>query len=141
MGARFTKQAARQQRKECRHIIRLIIATLAAFSYCGALSAETKDWPFAKQSPAAALPLATPAPTLTRADSTPPPLGAPMRQESWEQLSNREISPVGSEALAINARGWYHGETENFIIHYRNFSDALQIAREIESTSGTSRNR
>ena len=32
----------------------------------------------------------------------------------------------------MNPRAWYHGETENFIIHYRNFSDALQITREIE---------
>jgi hypothetical protein len=55
-----------------------------------------------------------------------------MRQESWDQLSNRNISYIGSEALAMNPRGWYHGETEDFIIHYRNFSDALQIAREIE---------
>lgn len=55
-----------------------------------------------------------------------------MRQEVWQKLSNQEISIVGSEALAINPRGWFHGETEDFIIHYRNFSDALQIAREIE---------
>ncbi len=32
----------------------------------------------------------------------------------------------------MNPRAWYHGETEDFIIHYRNFSDALQVAREIE---------
>jgi hypothetical protein len=55
-----------------------------------------------------------------------------MRQKSWEALSNREISFVGSQVLGMNPRVWYHGETENFIIHYRNFSDALQIAREIE---------
>ena len=55
-----------------------------------------------------------------------------MGQKNWEQLSNRDISLVGNQALAMNPRGWYHGETENFIIHYRNFSDALQIAREIE---------
>jgi len=47
-------------------------------------------------------------------------------------LSNKEISYLGSQALAMNPRAWYHGETENFVIHYRNFSDALQIAREIE---------
>jgi hypothetical protein len=55
-----------------------------------------------------------------------------MRQKSWETISNREISYLGREALGLNPRNWYHGETENFIIHYRNFSDALQIAREIE---------
>jgi hypothetical protein len=55
-----------------------------------------------------------------------------LRQEKWETLSNRDVSFLGSQALATNPRNWYHGETENFIVHYRNFSDALQIAREIE---------
>jgi Peptidase MA superfamily len=59
-------------------------------------------------------------------------MNLPMRQMTWAQLSNREISFVGSKALEMNPRGWYHAETEDFIIHYRNFSDALQIAREIE---------
>lgn len=55
-----------------------------------------------------------------------------MRQLTWETIANRDISPLGEQALAINPRAWYHGETENFILHYRVFSDALQIAREIE---------
>jgi hypothetical protein len=68
----------------------------------------------------------------SQANATPPPIGAPMRQVNWEQLSNRDISSRGAEALAMNPHGWFHGETEDFIIHYRTFSDALQIAREIE---------
>ena len=75
----------------------------------------------------AATTLAAPAP-----QSTPPPLGAPMQQKTWETISNRDTSLLGNQALAMNPRNWYHGETENFILHYRNFSDALQIAREIE---------
>ena len=55
-----------------------------------------------------------------------------MRQKTWELLANKNVSYLGSQALSMNPRGWYHGETENFILHYRNFSDALQIAREIE---------
>lgn len=55
-----------------------------------------------------------------------------MRQLRWEQLANQEVSSLGAQALEMNPRAWYHGETENFIIHYRNFGDALQIAREIE---------
>lgn len=62
---------------------------------------------------------------LATPNSTPPPIGAPMRQLRWEQLANRDVSELGSEALQINPRAWYHSETENFIIHYRNFSDAL----------------
>jgi len=64
--------------------------------------------------------------------STPPPVGAPMQQKTWETISNHDTSLLGNQALAMNPRNWYHGETENFILHYRNFSDALQIAREIE---------
>jgi hypothetical protein len=109
----------------------LIIGTFAASCWCRSTFAETKDRPFPERSPARAFRFATPSPSALP-NSTPPPLGAPMRQASWETLSNREISYLGSEALGINPRGWYHGETENFIIHYRTFSDALQIAREIE---------
>src|SRR5205085_8482957 len=68
----------------------------------------------------------------TVTNSTPPPLGTPMRQLAWATLSNRDVGYLGSKALEMNPRAWYHGETENFILHYRNFSDALQIAREIE---------
>jgi hypothetical protein len=111
----------------------LTIVIFAGPCVCGSLFAQSKDWPFPERSPAGAFGPATPSPSPSLAlNSTPPPIGAPMRQEGWGQLSNREISYVGSEALAMNPRGWYHGETENFIIHYRNFSDALQIAREIE---------
>jgi len=127
----LTNRPAPRPRNGSRDIIRLIIATLAASGFCGALLAETKDWPFPQRSPAGAFLLATPSPSPPPG-ATPPPLGAPLRQESWEKLSNRQISHVGSEALAINPRGWSHGETEDFIVHYRNFSDALQIAREIE---------
>ena len=110
--------------------LRSIMAAFVATSWCGSLPAQTKDWPFPERSPAGAIGLATPPPSQPH--STPPPLGAPLRQKSWATLSNRDMSRLGSQALALNPRSWYHGETENFIIHYRNFSDALQIAREIE---------
>ena len=47
-------------------------------------------------------------------------------------MPNREISPAGEQALALQPAQWRHGETDNFIIHYRSMSDALQVAREIE---------
>jgi hypothetical protein len=131
MRRRFQNQLASMTLDCAREIVRLIIATLMLVGCCVSGFAQTKDWPFPTQSPAGSLPFATPA-SSSLANSTPPPRGATMRQESWDQLSNREISYVGSQALAMNPRGWYHGETEDFIIHYRNFSDALQIAREIE---------
>ena len=64
--------------------------------------------------------------------STPPPYDVPLRQERWEQLADLAISPAGEKALAIRPEQWRHGETENFVVHYRSLSDALQIAREIE---------
>ena len=72
----------------------------------------------------------TPSPRPAR--STPPPYDVPLRQEHWEQLADHSISPAGEKALALHPERWRHGETENFVIHYRSLSDALQIAREIE---------
>jgi hypothetical protein len=103
---------------------------LLALRFVGAISAATNDWPFPQQSPASAARIVTPGSALS--NPTPPPLGAPMRQATWEKLSYREITEIGARALALNPRAWFHGETEDFVIHYRNFSDALQVAREIE---------
>ena len=66
------------------------------------------------------------------ARSTPPPYDVPLRQERWEQLADHAISPAGAQALALRPNQWRHGETQNFIIHFRSLGDALQIAREIE---------
>jgi hypothetical protein len=74
--------------------------------------------------------LGSPSPTPAR--STPPPYDVALRQERWEQLADHAISPDGEKALPLRPEHWRHGETENFILHYRSLSDALQIAREIE---------
>ena len=100
----------------------------------GALLAQTpaRDWPFpSRQTPATASTLGTPTPTPTPG-STPPPYDVPLRQEKWEELPNHEISRDGQTVPGLRPPQWHHGETENFIIHYRGLSDALQIAREIE---------
>ena len=94
------------------------------------VAGQTKNWPFQTPSQTAAV-SASPRPS-SFTNSTPPPLGNPLRQERWETLTNRDVSYLGNQALTVNPRNRYHGETENFIVHYRNFSDALQIAREIE---------
>jgi hypothetical protein len=112
-----------------RHALQLSIV-LAALDFSTAF-AQTKDWPFPPRSPVAANASAIPVPASI-ANSTPPPPGMPMRQLTWETIANREVSLLGAEALSVNPRAWYHGETENFIVHYRLFSDALQVAREIE---------
>ena len=101
--------------------------TLATVS----LQAQSKpnDWPFPSRSPAGAALSSSPTPTP---DSTAPPFDVPLSQESWERLPNHQISRAGEEALALRPQQWRHGETENFILHYRGMGDALQIAREIE---------
>ncbi len=91
--------------------------------------APSPAWPFLSPSPGN---LARPTPAPSAARSTPPPFDVPLRQERWEQLPDHAISPAGEKALALRPQQWRHGETENFIIHYRGLSDALQIAREIE---------
>jgi hypothetical protein len=106
----------------------ILIFVIFGTTWSSTLLGQTKPWPL----PSAGTPgLAVPrSPALL--NSTPPPIGNPLRQQTWERLSNRDVSYLGSQSLSLNARNWYHGETENFIVHYRNFSDALQIAREIE---------
>ncbi len=89
----------------------------------------TPAWPFPSRSPGSA---GGSSPASTVARSTPPPYDVPLRQERWDQLTDRSISPAGEEALALRPNQWRHGETDNFIIHYRGLSDALQVAREIE---------
>jgi hypothetical protein len=114
-----------------RPFFRVVVAILIAPVLVSTLLAQKKDWPFSERSPAGTSPSAL-RPIAPTPGSTPPPLSAPLRQETWEQLSNIEVSPTGALALAIKPHQWYHGETENFIVHYRNFGDALQVAREIE---------
>ncbi len=87
------------------------------------------SWPFPSRSSApSTAPPGTPSPART----PPPPYDVPLRQEAWEALPNREISPAGQQGLAFQPRQWRHGETDHFILHYRSMSDALQVAREIE---------
>jgi len=102
---------------------------VGALIYADPLCAQTPSpaWPFASRIPGN---LATPVASPAR--STPPPYDVPLCQERWEQLADHTISPAGEKALALRPQQWRHGETENFIIHYRSLSDALQIAREIE---------
>ncbi len=105
----------------CSSLGRALLATIVLAS-AGRLQAQSKDWPFPSRSPAA----------TSLVSPTPPPFDVPLRQETWAQLPDHQISRAGERALALRPRQWRHGETENFIIHYRGMSEALQIAREIE---------
>lgn len=66
------------------------------------------------------------------AASTPPPRNVPLIQRTWQQLSDRTVSMIGSSVLEIQPVQWRHAETENFILHFRRVTDANAVAREIE---------
>ncbi|HEX8678363.1 MAG TPA: hypothetical protein VF683_00260 [Chthoniobacterales bacterium] len=85
-------------------------------------SASPSAWPFSR-SPAA--PIAAPA-------STPPPRNPPLQERSWAEITERVVSPLGSNALGIKPEQWKHAETENFVLHYRRLADANAVGREIE---------
>ncbi len=70
--------------------------------------------------------------TGAEAASTPPPRSPPLFEKTWAELSERTVSATGGDALAIKPEQWKHGETENFILHYRRVADANAVAREIE---------
>ena len=119
---RRTRRLSPPRRKACALAAGALIVAFAVTLHA---QSPSPSWPFPSRSPASA---ATPsAPRATR-----PPYDVPLRQERFEALPNHEISPAGEQALAMQPAQWRHGETDNFIIHYRSMSDALQVAREIE---------
>jgi len=66
---------------------------------------------------------------------TPPPEPArdiPLLEKKWEELSNHEIGDYGKVALAIKPDRWKHAESENFIFHFRRYTEARKVVREIE---------
>ena len=62
-----------------------------------------------------------------------PPSGeVRLEEKKFEQLSNQQIDPLGTQALAIQPAKWKHAETPHFIIHYRRATEAQKVVREIE---------
>ncbi|MBA3962944.1 MAG: hypothetical protein H0X40_13750 [Chthoniobacterales bacterium] len=105
-------------------------AAVAVSLFSAVISGVKADnWPFPSRSPAGANSSLSPAPAPR---ATRPPFDFPLRQETWNQLPDHQLSPVGEAAHALRPERWLHGETENFIFHFRSLGDALQVAREIE---------
>lgn len=71
-------------------------------------------------------------PTQGQAQELPPPREVRLVEKKFEELSNRDIDPMGKQALAIAPEKWKHAETDNFIIHYRRVTEAQRAVREIE---------
>lgn len=61
-----------------------------------------------------------------------PPRDIPLVEKSRDQLSNQNFGAEGKLALSIKPEKWKHAETENFILHFRRFTEARKVAREVE---------
>jgi peptidase MA superfamily protein len=61
--------------------------------------------------------LSAPTAPLASAQSATPGLNA-LPEVEFSRLSQRDPSPLGQKALAINPGQWKHGETEHFIYHF-----------------------
>jgi hypothetical protein len=53
-------------------------------------------------------------------------------EKPLDQLSDRQVSPLGEKAFGIRPGEWHHAETANFIYHYLHDSAAKPVATEAE---------
>lgn len=56
----------------------------------------------------------------------------PFEQKAWEALANHDVGAEGEVALGIRPQAWLHGETPNWIIHFRRITEAKRVALEID---------
>lgn len=55
-----------------------------------------------------------------------------LQEVPFPQLTQKDQNPLGAKALAIQAEGWKHAETEHFIYHYQRSFVATPVAMEAE---------
>ena len=67
-----------------------------------------------------------------QAPLTEPPREIPLVEKKWDELSDKSAGEYGTLALAIKPEKWKHAETPNFILHFRRFTEARPVAREVE---------
>ena len=53
-------------------------------------------------------------------------------QKTWDTLANHDVGEEGNLALSIRPAAWLHGETPDWIIHYRRITEAKRVALEID---------
>ena len=51
---------------------------------------------------------------------------------TWEDLSDRDISPQGKAALSLNRDSWKHAETEHFVYHFADEKEADTVYTHAE---------
>jgi hypothetical protein len=60
-----------------------------------------------------------------------PPLGA-LKELSFANLSDRNLTPLGTSALGIRPNEWKHAESANFVYHFFQSFVAAPVAQEAE---------
>ena len=61
-----------------------------------------------------------------------PPRDISLVEKKWEELGNHAVGKDGELALSIKPEKWKHAETPHFILHFRRFTEAGKVAREVE---------
>ncbi len=55
-----------------------------------------------------------------------------LEEKPWDKLANHDVGNEGEVALGIRPQAWLHGETPNWILHYRRITEAKRVALEID---------
>ena len=55
-----------------------------------------------------------------------------LEEKPWNLLANHDVGAEGELALSIRPAAWLHGETPNWILHYRRITEAKRVALEID---------
>ena len=55
-----------------------------------------------------------------------------LEEKPWNALANHDVGDEGTLALSIRPSDWLHGETPNWILHYRRITEAKRVALEID---------
>lgn len=53
-------------------------------------------------------------------------------EKPWDQLPNHDVGDEGELALSVRPNAWLHGESPNWILHYRRITEAKRVALEID---------
>jgi len=80
----------------------------------------------------AQLPSPSASPAVRQTVMQEPPRDIPLVEKKWGELSDQQIGNYGTIALAIKPDKWKHAETDNYILHFRRFTEARKVAREVE---------
>ena len=55
-----------------------------------------------------------------------------LAEKPWDALANHDVGDDGTLALSIRPAAWLHGETPNWVLHYRRITEAKRVALEID---------